>query len=90
MTPGPVPCVVQLLFRHRCVRQISALPEEVGAVTVSRDAYARTTDSQQVPAVPAVLEERFVELQTNLAGVTAQNERLASTLREARDQIVAL
>ena len=59
-------------------------------MTVSRDAYARTTDSQHVPAVPAVLEERIVELQTNLAGATAQNERLASTLREARDQIVAL
>jgi proteasome-associated ATPase len=37
-----------------------------------------------------ILEERIVELQTNLNGVTAQNERLASTLREARDQIVAL
>ena len=31
-----------------------------------------------------------VEPQASLAGVTAQNERLAATLREARDQIVAL
>ncbi|MDF0373268.1 MULTISPECIES: proteasome ATPase [Streptomyces] len=42
------------------------------------------------PRHTRVLEERIVELQTNLAGVSAQNERLASTLREARDQIVAL
>jgi len=42
------------------------------------------------PRHTRILEERIVELQTNLAGVTAQNERLANTLREARDQIVAL
>ncbi|WP_327291954.1 proteasome ATPase [Streptomyces sp. NBC_01198] len=42
------------------------------------------------PRHTRILEERIVELQTNLSGVSAQNERLASTLREARDQIVAL
>ncbi|WP_035804789.1 proteasome ATPase [Kitasatospora mediocidica] len=42
------------------------------------------------PRSSRILEDRVVELQTNLAGVSAQNERLASTLREARDQIVAL
>ena len=42
------------------------------------------------PRHTRILEERIVELQTNLAGVSAQNERLAHTLREARDQIVAL
>ena len=42
------------------------------------------------PRHARILEERIVELQTNLAGVSAQNERLANTLREARDQIVAL
>ncbi|CAM5692742.1 proteasome ATPase [Streptomyces pseudogriseolus] len=42
------------------------------------------------PRHTRILEERIVELQTNLAGVSAQNERLATTLREARDQIVAL
>nr|WP_206323328.1 proteasome ATPase [Streptomyces sp. HNM0574] len=42
------------------------------------------------PRHTRILEERIVELQTNLAGVTAQNERLSNTLREARDQIVAL
>ncbi|WP_406150481.1 proteasome ATPase [Streptomyces sp. NBC_01012] len=42
------------------------------------------------PRHTRILEERIVDLQTNLAGVSAQNERLANTLREARDQIVAL
>ncbi|MFD9428635.1 MULTISPECIES: proteasome ATPase [unclassified Streptomyces] len=42
------------------------------------------------PRHTRILEERIVEFQTNLAGVSAQNERLANTLREARDQIVAL
>ena len=42
------------------------------------------------PRHTMILEERIVELQTNLAGVSSQNERLANTLREARDQIVAL
>lgn len=42
------------------------------------------------PRHTRILEERIVELQTNLVSVSAQNERLANTLREARDQIVAL
>ncbi|MFE7749908.1 proteasome ATPase [Streptomyces sp. NPDC057428] len=42
------------------------------------------------PRHTRILEERIVDLQTSLAGVSAQNERLANTLREARDQIVAL
>ncbi|MGW0791232.1 proteasome ATPase [Streptomyces sp. NPDC002911] len=42
------------------------------------------------PRHTRILEERIVELQTSLSGVSAQNERLAGTLREARDQIVAL
>ncbi|MDT0305960.1 proteasome ATPase [Streptomyces sp. DSM 44917] len=62
-------------------RQIADLEQEI---TVLRRKLA---DS---PRHTRILEERIVELQTNLAGVTAQNERLANTLREARDQIVAL
>jgi len=38
----------------------------------------------------ARLEERLHEAEANLASVTGQNKRLAATLREARDQIVAL
>ena len=36
------------------------------------------------------LEARLAEAQRSLAAVTAQNERLAGTLRDARDQILKL
>ncbi|MFY9847769.1 MAG: proteasome ATPase, partial [Trebonia sp.] len=42
------------------------------------------------PRQTRLLEERLREAETSLAGVNGQNERLAGTLREARDQIVAL
>ncbi|WP_371501252.1 proteasome ATPase [Kitasatospora sp. NBC_00374] len=61
--------------------QVSYLEQEIAVLR------RKLADS---PRSSRVLEERIVELQTNLAGVSAQNERLASTLREARDQIVAL
>ncbi|MFJ9442943.1 proteasome ATPase [Kitasatospora sp. NPDC101235] len=61
--------------------QVSYLEQEIAVLR------RKLADS---PRSSRILEERIVELQTNLAGVTAQNERLASTLREARDQIVAL
>ncbi|MFJ3219294.1 proteasome ATPase [Kitasatospora sp. NPDC086801] len=61
--------------------QVSYLEQEIAALR------RKLADS---PRNSRILEERIVELQTNLAGVSAQNERLASTLREARDQIVAL
>jgi len=62
-------------------QQVSFLEQEIAVLR------RKLADS---PRHTRILEERVVELQTNLAGVTAQNERLASTLREARDQIVAL
>ncbi len=37
-----------------------------------------------------LVEQRLIDTQRSLAAVTAQNERLASTLREARDQITTL
>jgi proteasome-associated ATPase len=37
-----------------------------------------------------MLEDRLHETEASLHGVTAQNERLAATLREARDQIISL
>jgi len=61
--------------------QVSYLEQEIAVLR------RKLADS---PRSSRILEERIVELQTNLAGVTAQNERLAATLREARDQIVAL
>jgi proteasome-associated ATPase len=61
--------------------QISFLDEEI---TVLR---RRLADS---PRQVRLLEDRLREAEGSLTGVTAQNERLAATLREARDQIVAL
>ncbi|ADB32279.1 AAA ATPase central domain protein [Kribbella flavida DSM 17836] len=42
------------------------------------------------PADGRSLESRLSETQASLASVTAQNERLAETLREAREKIIAL
>ncbi|HEX6500526.1 MAG TPA: proteasome ATPase [Micromonosporaceae bacterium] len=42
------------------------------------------------PVHSRALEARLAETQRSLAAVTAQNERLAQTLREARDQIMTL
>lgn len=42
------------------------------------------------PRHSQILQERIVELQFNLAGIAAQNERLANTLREARETISTL
>ena len=61
--------------------QISFLEEEVAVLR------RRLADS---PRHVRLLEERLRETEASLASVTGQNERLADTLREARDQIVAL
>ncbi len=61
--------------------QISFLDEEIAVLR------RRLADS---PRQVRLLEERLRETEGSLTGVTSQNERLAATLREARDQIVAL
>src|SRR5580698_2041429 len=61
--------------------QISFLEEEVAALR------RRLVDS---PVQARLLEDRLRETEASLASVTGQNDRLAGTLREARDQIVAL
>jgi len=61
--------------------QISFLDEEIAVLR------RRLADS---PRQARLLEDRLRETEGNLTGVTAQNERLAATLREARDQIIAL
>src|ERR1700730_721539 len=61
--------------------QISFLDEEI-AVLRRRRAHS--------PRQVRLLEDRLRETEGSLNGVTVQNERLAATLREARDQIVAL
>ncbi|MGI8902011.1 MAG: AAA family ATPase, partial [Nocardioides sp.] len=42
------------------------------------------------PVHSRLVEQRLADMQRSLAAVTAQNERLAQTLREARDQITTL
>jgi proteasome-associated ATPase len=61
--------------------QISFLDEEIAVLR------RRLSDG---PRQVRMLEDRLHETEASLSGVTAQNERLAATLREARDQIVAL
>jgi proteasome-associated ATPase len=61
--------------------QISFLEEEVAVLR------RRLADA---PRHVRLLEERLRETEASLTAVTSQNERLADTLREARDQIVAL
>ncbi|HEY4866211.1 MAG TPA: proteasome ATPase [Candidatus Dormibacteraeota bacterium] len=60
---------------------MSFLEEEVAVLR------RRLADS---PRHARLLEERLRETEASLATVTGQNQRLADTLREARDQIVAL
>jgi proteasome-associated ATPase len=62
-------------------QQVNALQEEVDVLR------RRLSES---PRHSRALEERMTDLQANLAAVTTQNERLVTTLKEARDQIVAL
>jgi proteasome-associated ATPase len=66
---------------HDLGNQLAFLEEEVG--TLRR----RLAES---PRQVRLLEERLAEAQASLSGVSAQNDRLAATLREARDQIIAL
>ncbi|MHB1434361.1 MAG: proteasome ATPase, partial [Streptosporangiaceae bacterium] len=61
--------------------QISFLEEEVAAL---RGKLA------EMPRPSRLIEERLAQTESALASMTGQNERLAATLREARDQIVAL
>jgi proteasome-associated ATPase len=61
--------------------QVSYLEEEVAVLR------RKLTDS---PRQVRALEERLAEAQQSLAGATGQNDRLVGTLREARDQILAL
>jgi proteasome-associated ATPase len=61
--------------------QIAFLEDEVGSLR------RRLAES---PRQVRGLEERLGEAESSLSGLSSQNERLATTLREARDQIVAL
>jgi len=66
---------------HELSTHISFLREEIALL------QRKVTDS---PRAVRALEERLSDAQANLSGVVNQNDRLVSTLREAREQIVAL
>ena len=66
---------------HELTTQVSFLEEEVAMLR------RRLTES---PRHLRVLEERLVEAQSRVAALTERNEKLTATLREARDQVVAL
>ena len=68
--------------REELAYQVGYLEGEV------EDLRRRLADSPGAGA--RSVELRLAETQRSLAAVTAQNERLASTLREARDQILKL
>jgi proteasome-associated ATPase len=61
--------------------QVSFLEAEVA------DLRRRLVDA---PGSARALDQRLLDTQRSLAAVTSQNERLAQTLREARDQIITL
>ncbi len=66
---------------EQLMEQVRFLEAEVGELR------RRMTDA---PGSSRGLELRLADTQRNLAAVTSQNERLAQTLREARDQILKL
>jgi proteasome-associated ATPase len=61
--------------------QVSFLEEEIAALR------GKLADS---PRTSRLIEDRLAQTEAALAGLTGQNERLTATLREARDQIIAL
>jgi len=61
--------------------QVSFLEEEIAALR------SKLADS---PRTSRLIEERLAQTEASLASLNGQNERLTATLREARDQIVAL
>jgi proteasome-associated ATPase len=61
--------------------QVSFLEEELAALR------SKLADS---PRTSRLVEERLAQTEAALSGLTGQNERLTATLREARDQIIAL
>jgi proteasome-associated ATPase len=73
---------------RRASKRSEDLADEVGALQEEVDALRRKLTES--PRHARALEERVTEMQANLAAVTTQNDRLVSTLKEARDQIVAL
>jgi len=66
---------------HELQTHVSFLREEIALL------QRRLSES---PHASRALEQRLADAQANLAGVISQNDRLVTTLREAREQIVSL
>ncbi len=66
---------------HELQTHVSFLREEIALL------QRRLAES---PHTSRALEQRLADAQANLSGVISQNDRLVTTLREARDQIVTL
>ena len=64
--------------------QVTYLEQEIAVLR------RRLRDEVAAPRGSRAVEDRMNELQATVAGLTNQNERLVATLREARDQIIAL
>jgi proteasome-associated ATPase len=79
--PEQSPSAEDVLEAGELRRQIQFLEEETALLR------RRLQDS---PRQVRVLEERLLETKGQLAQALSQNERLAATLREAREQILAL
>ena len=77
--PGPRSGGPEQVFE--LTTQVAHLEEEVA---VLRRALIES------PRQTRAIEERLAEVQASLAGAVGQNDRLVGTLKEARDQIVAL
>ncbi len=69
-------------------RSNDELLTQVGYLEAEVDELRRRLSDS--PSSARFLEQRLAETQSSLAALTAQNERLATTLREARDQIMSL
>jgi proteasome-associated ATPase len=66
---------------HELQTHVSFLREEIALL------QRRLSES---PRQARALEQRLADAQANLSGVVSQNDRLVTTLREAREQIVAI
>ncbi|HEY0136418.1 MAG TPA: AAA family ATPase, partial [Nannocystis sp.] len=74
--------------RDRSGREVAELQAQVGYLEQEVSVLRRKLADS--PRQVRALEEGLTQAQASLAAVTGQNDRLVGTLREARDQILAL
>ena len=86
--PGEVGPVDQRTEPENHGEDVEALREQAAAL--EEEVIALRRRLQEAPKRVRTLEERLLETKGQLAHAVSQNEKLAYTLREARDQIAAL